>query len=173
MILEPGGRVRLTPRELDLIRRSAALNGKTVTTIATLDELLAAVVEGLQPSMAADLLRFLERRSAPQNEDPRPTPRQPAGSPPRLSAEETKRGNAAARWLIERNDPDFSLKTRFGSRPGSKRQREPTDVRGHGTSVAMGNLAEAGMMPRALPQVIQTLTPPAPSVCESSRWPAN
>jgi Domain of unknown function (DUF4880) len=108
MILEKGGRVRLTPREFDLIRQSAALNGKTVNAITTLDELLAAVVDGLQPSMAADLLEFLEQRSAKRDSELRPTRRRPAKNLPRPTAEEAKRENAAARWLIERDDPDFS-----------------------------------------------------------------
>jgi uncharacterized protein DUF4880 len=107
MILEESGCVRLTPREFDLIRQRAALNGKTVNAITTVDELLAAVIEGLQPSMAADLLRFLERRGADQVSDLRPTPRLPVRKPPKPTAEEAKLKKVAARWLIKRDDADF------------------------------------------------------------------
>ena len=53
MILEKGGRVRLTPREFDLIRQSAARNGKTVNAITTLDELRDRLPQNSRNHMAS------------------------------------------------------------------------------------------------------------------------
>ena len=66
MIVEKGGRVRLTSSELDLLRMRAALNGRTVGPIDTLDDLLYAIIDALQPSMAAGLLAFLEQGAKPK-----------------------------------------------------------------------------------------------------------
>ncbi len=52
--------VRLTPSERDALRSAAARNGFVYNRIATRDELLQAVLDGLTPQTQADLLAYLE-----------------------------------------------------------------------------------------------------------------
>ncbi len=60
MIFGSRGSVRLTPDELNRLRRANALNGFAVNTVRTHDELLEATLGALKPGMQADLLEFLE-----------------------------------------------------------------------------------------------------------------
>ena len=65
MIFESNGCVRLTPHELNCLRQRSAQNGEVVNAIKTRDELLAAVIGGLTPCVAEDLLEFLETGNSP------------------------------------------------------------------------------------------------------------
>lgn len=65
MIFERNGRVRLTPSELNRLRKLNARNGEAVNNIKTCDELLAATLGGLSSELAADIFEFLETGSSP------------------------------------------------------------------------------------------------------------
>lgn len=60
MIFGPRRTVRLTPSELNELRRANAKVGLVVNEITTVDELLAATVSGLDPALQEDLLAFLD-----------------------------------------------------------------------------------------------------------------
>jgi hypothetical protein len=60
MIFNTDGSVRLTPAELNGLRRANAKNGVALNDVRTRDELLAATLDGLPPEIQADLLAFLD-----------------------------------------------------------------------------------------------------------------
>ncbi len=64
MIFESNDCVRLTPHELNRLRQRNAQNGEVVNAIK---KLLAAVIGGLTPCVAEDLLEFLETGNSPLN----------------------------------------------------------------------------------------------------------
>lgn len=58
-------RVRLTPYELNGLRRAAAQNGVAVNRVETPAELLQATLDALPPERQVDLLQFLETGVSP------------------------------------------------------------------------------------------------------------
>lgn len=60
MIIGNDGRVRLTPSELNRLRRHAAKNGFVVETIGTLGEYLEASILGLTDDRVRDMLEFID-----------------------------------------------------------------------------------------------------------------
>jgi hypothetical protein len=77
VILREDGRVRLTRHEINMLRRYAARQGRTIGVIETVDELFAAVLDGLPPSIAANLLDFLETNRAQPTTEPHQDQRSP------------------------------------------------------------------------------------------------
>lgn len=68
MLFESRTRVRLTPAELNRLRRGAARNGVALNRVETPAQLLQATLDALSPEHQSDLLRFLE------SDDPAPAP---------------------------------------------------------------------------------------------------
>lgn len=60
MLFESRTRVRLTPAELNRLRRGAARNGVSLNRVETPAQLLQATLDALSPEHQSDLLRFLE-----------------------------------------------------------------------------------------------------------------
>lgn len=65
MLFVTPARVRLTPGELNGLRRAAARNGVAVNRVETPAELLQATLDALPPERQADLLKFLETGVSP------------------------------------------------------------------------------------------------------------
>lgn len=65
MIFDKDSRVRVTNSELNFLRQRNAHHGNIITRIATVDELLNAVIGGLPSEIAADLLEYLETGRSP------------------------------------------------------------------------------------------------------------
>lgn len=65
MLFVTPARVRLTPGELNGLRRAAARNGVAVNRVETPAELLQATLDALPPERQTDLLHFLEAGASP------------------------------------------------------------------------------------------------------------
>jgi hypothetical protein len=66
MIFGTDNSVRLTPSELNRLRRDAAQQGVVVHAVRTRDELLAATLDCLPIERQTDLLAFLETGQSPR-----------------------------------------------------------------------------------------------------------
>lgn len=70
MIFRDKTRVRLTRSELNLLRQRNAQNGIVIAEVKTTPQLLEAVIGGLSPERADDLLAFMDAHSTSDGKDP-------------------------------------------------------------------------------------------------------